>query len=148
FLSCSSSQWRERPNLASLETLLWDVSQCNPQWTAGCSPLQRTGTVLVVSAEAKKPKKKFLRLLTDWGNFSLVQLEFSNFDRPPASVSGGDEWRKSSCVDMYEHKTFTFLSIIVQRTRQVTYFAVPGDGEEPERIFSRYGVWTSCRVHH
>uniref|UniRef100_A0A8D2NXY0 Uncharacterized protein n=1 Tax=Zosterops lateralis melanops TaxID=1220523 RepID=A0A8D2NXY0_ZOSLA len=100
------------------------------------SALHGTGTALVESAEARKPKKKFWTLLKDWGNFSLIQLEFSNFHRPPASISGGDEQRKSSCVDMYEHKIFTFLSTIVQRTRQVTSSAVLGDGEEPEKIFS------------
>lgn len=55
------------------------------------STLHRTGTALVVSAEARKPKKKFLRVLKGWGNFSLIQLEFSKFHRPPASVSGEDE---------------------------------------------------------
>lgn len=34
---------------------------------------------------------------------------------------------------MYEHKAFTFLSTIAQRTRQITSFAVLGDGEEPEK---------------
>lgn len=41
----------------------------------------RTETGLVVSAEARKPKKKFLRVMKGWGSFYLVQLESSNFHR-------------------------------------------------------------------
>lgn len=88
------------------------------------------------SAEARKPKNKVLRVLKGWGSFSLIQLEFSNFYRPSASVSCGDEQKKGSCVGMYEPKTFTSLAAIVQRNRKVAFLAALGDGEEPEGIFS------------
>uniref|UniRef100_A0A672UQQ2 Uncharacterized protein n=1 Tax=Strigops habroptila TaxID=2489341 RepID=A0A672UQQ2_STRHB len=40
------------------------------------------------------------------------------------------------CVGMYEPKTFTFLTAIVRRNRQVASLAALGDGQKPEGIFS------------